>query len=47
MAVAVWVWQGMPGWPDKEETSERQDSACKASDKRQKDTSQDHKGDLA
>ncbi len=52
--VNMWLWQfgcGKaclgPGWPDKEETSERQDSACKEFDKYLKDTPQDHKGDLA
>jgi hypothetical protein len=52
VAVAVWTWlwqfgRGKPrlGGLTIEETSDRQDAACKASDKRRKETCEGSKGD--
>ena len=48
--VNTWLWQFGRGKPRLggltiEETSDRQDAACKASDKRRKETREGHKGD--
>ncbi len=48
--VNTWLWQFGRGKPrlgglSIEETSDRQDAACKASDKRQKETREGSKGD--
>ncbi len=49
LAVVVWAWQASPGRHDNQETSDRQEAACKASDKRGKETraSDHHTGDHA
>ncbi len=45
MAVDVWTWQPRLGGLTTEETLDRQDSACKASDKRRKETCGGRKDD--
>jgi hypothetical protein len=45
--VAVLTWQASPAGLTIEETTERQVAACKASDKRVKETSEGSKGNCA